>query len=107
MGAVHCIRSRHSTTLSAAEISPPNTAILLKEGVERRLSAIIAADIVGYTRMMRADEAATLMAGDKWDAGLLDELSRTMMDSSICGFGQVAPNPSLCLLRCFDKEIPQ
>ena len=28
----------------------------------RRLSAILAADVVGYTRMMRADETATLAA---------------------------------------------
>ncbi len=28
--------------------------------MERRLAAILAADVVGYTRLMRADEAGTL-----------------------------------------------
>jgi hypothetical protein len=31
--------------------------------VERRLAAILAADVVGYTRMMGADEAGTLGLG--------------------------------------------
>jgi adenylate cyclase len=31
-----------------------------EEGVERRLAAILAADVVGYTRLMGADEAGTL-----------------------------------------------
>ena len=30
--------------------------------VERRLAAIMSADVVGYTRMMAADEAGTLAA---------------------------------------------
>ena len=31
-------------------------------GVERKLAAILAADVVGYSRMMGADEAGTLAA---------------------------------------------
>jgi len=30
--------------------------------MERRLAAILAADVVGYTRLMQADEAGTLAA---------------------------------------------
>jgi len=30
------------------------------QGVERRLAAILAADVVGYSRLMEADEAGTL-----------------------------------------------
>ena len=30
------------------------------DGVERRLSAILSADVVGYSRLMAADEAATI-----------------------------------------------
>ena len=30
--------------------------------MERRLAAILAADVVGYSRMMEADEAGTLAA---------------------------------------------
>ena len=32
------------------------------EGVKRRLAAVLAADIAGYTRMMEADEDATMAA---------------------------------------------
>ena len=32
----------------------------MAETVERRLSAILSADVVGYTRLMRADEEGTL-----------------------------------------------
>jgi adenylate cyclase len=33
---------------------------MINEHVERRLAAIVVADIVGYSRMMEADEAGTL-----------------------------------------------
>lgn len=39
---------------------------------ERRLSAIVAADVVGYTRLMAADEAATLAAFKDHRASLID-----------------------------------
>ncbi len=32
------------------------------DGVERRLTTILAADVVGYSRLMGADEAGTLAA---------------------------------------------
>ena len=32
------------------------------EGTERRLAAILAADVAGYTRLMDADEEATMAA---------------------------------------------
>ena len=41
------------------------------------------------------------MAKGPWDAGLLDELSALMRDASICGLGQAAPNPLLCVLKYF------
>jgi adenylate cyclase len=31
-----------------------------EEGVERRLTTIVAADVVGYSRLMAVDEASTL-----------------------------------------------
>ncbi len=31
-----------------------------EEGVERRLTTILAADVVGYSRLMSADEAGTI-----------------------------------------------
>ena len=43
--------------------------------VERRLAAILAADVVGYSRLMETDEAGTLAA--------LKTLRREMIDPSI------------------------
>ena len=50
-------------------------------------------------------QAAELMQQDDWDSELLTELSAVMMDASICGLGQAAPNPLLCALRYFPQEF--
>jgi formate dehydrogenase len=49
-------------------------------------------------------KAAALMAAPKWDAALLTELSEAMIDASICGLGQAAPNPVLTVLKYFPQE---
>jgi NADH:ubiquinone oxidoreductase subunit F (NADH-binding)/NADH:ubiquinone oxidoreductase subunit E len=51
------------------------------------------------------EKAAELMAHGPWDAALLDELSTLMRDASICGLGQAAPNPLLCVLKYFPDEL--
>ena len=40
--------------------------------VERRLAAILSADIVGYTRLLRADEEGTLARFRDHRAGLIE-----------------------------------
>src|SRR5947209_13758725 len=35
---------------------------LMKQGVERRLAAVLAADVAGYSRLMGSDEVGTLRA---------------------------------------------
>jgi formate dehydrogenase len=50
-------------------------------------------------------KALHLMEQKKWDAPLLQELSQAMMDSSICGLGQAAPNPVLTVLKYFPGEV--
>jgi len=40
-----------------------------------------------------------------WDPALLTELSMLMRDASICGLGQAAPNPLLCVLKFFPDEL--
>jgi NADH:ubiquinone oxidoreductase subunit F (NADH-binding)/NADH:ubiquinone oxidoreductase subunit E len=50
-------------------------------------------------------KALHLMEQKKWDAPLLQELSQAMMDSSICGLGQAAPNPVLTVLKYFPEEV--
>jgi formate dehydrogenase len=51
------------------------------------------------------EKAAKLMADGPWDGGLLDELSAAMRDASICGLGQAAPNPLLCVLKYFPDDL--
>ena len=48
-------------------------------------------------------KASDLMAREEWDLDLLQELSTTMRDASICGRGQAAPNPLLTLVRHFPE----
>jgi formate dehydrogenase len=51
------------------------------------------------------EKTAQLMANGPWDPALLDELSALMRDASICGLGQAAPNPLLCVLKYFPDEL--
>jgi formate dehydrogenase len=50
-------------------------------------------------------KALQLMEQKRWDAPLLQELSQAMIDSSICGLGQAAPNPVLTVLKYFPGEV--
>lgn len=50
-------------------------------------------------------KAATLMQEKNWDASLLEELSSVMVDASICGLGQAAPNPLRCVMKYFPDEL--
>src|SRR5687768_16864291 len=50
-------------------------------------------------------KALQLMGETRWDAPLIQELSQAMMDASICGLGQAAPNPALTVLKYFPKEV--
>jgi formate dehydrogenase len=51
------------------------------------------------------EKAVRLMEAGPWDAALLTELSDLMRDASICGLGQAAPNPLLCVLKFFPDEL--
>jgi formate dehydrogenase len=51
------------------------------------------------------EKAVKLMAQGPWDTALLEELSAAMRDASICGLGQAAPNPLLCVLKYFPEEL--
>ena len=51
------------------------------------------------------EKAAALMATGPWDQALLTELSDAMRDASICGLGQAAPNPLLCVFKYFPEEL--
>jgi formate dehydrogenase len=51
------------------------------------------------------EKALHLMTARQWDKPLLQELSQAMMDASICGLGQAAPNPMLTVLKYFPREV--
>jgi formate dehydrogenase len=50
-------------------------------------------------------KAVRLMQEPSWDGSLMQELSTVMMDASICGLGQAAPNPMLSVLKYFPSEV--
>jgi NADH:ubiquinone oxidoreductase subunit F (NADH-binding)/NADH:ubiquinone oxidoreductase subunit E len=51
------------------------------------------------------EKAVKLMQLGPWNPALLTELSNAMRDASICGLGQAAPNPLLCVLKYFPEEL--
>ncbi|WP_280546840.1 MULTISPECIES: NADH-ubiquinone oxidoreductase-F iron-sulfur binding region domain-containing protein [unclassified Halomonas] len=51
------------------------------------------------------EKMLTLLERDEWRVEELERLSRVMMDASICGLGQAAPNPVLGLLKDFRGEL--
>ena len=50
-------------------------------------------------------KAAALMAAPVWDAATLQDLNQVMVDASICGLGQAAPNPVQSVLKHFAHEV--
>jgi NADH:ubiquinone oxidoreductase subunit F (NADH-binding)/NADH:ubiquinone oxidoreductase subunit E len=50
-------------------------------------------------------KAVNLMKHSKWDEPLLEELSQVMVDASICGLGQAAPNPLRSVVKYFPEEL--
>ena len=50
-------------------------------------------------------KSALLMEAPVWDVPTLNDLGQVMVDASICGLGQAAPNPMLCVQRYFAHEV--
>ncbi|MEO1308330.1 MAG: NAD(P)H-dependent oxidoreductase subunit E [Pseudomonadota bacterium] len=51
------------------------------------------------------EKAVKLMQADTWDQDLLTDLCDVMVDASICGLGQAAPNPIKLVMKHFPEEI--
>ena len=51
------------------------------------------------------EKAVKLMERETWDRALLEELSEAMVDASICGLGQAAPNPIRLVMTHFPEEV--
>ncbi|MCO5099606.1 MAG: NAD(P)H-dependent oxidoreductase subunit E [Burkholderiaceae bacterium] len=73
----------------------------------RNLMAFFRSESCGQCTPCRVGTAKALerMREQSWDAPLLAELSGTMIDASICGLGQAAPNPMLSVMRWFPDEV--
>jgi formate dehydrogenase len=50
-------------------------------------------------------KAAKLMQSPSWDQDTLEDLATVMVDASICGLGQAAPNPIRCIAKYFPEEV--
>ena len=51
------------------------------------------------------EKAVKLMENEEWDRELLEEVCQTMVDASICGLGQAAPNAIKSTIKYFNDEI--
>jgi formate dehydrogenase len=45
------------------------------------------------------------MLAATWDYETLEDLATVMVDASICGLGQAAPNPIRCIAKYFPNEV--
>ena len=50
-------------------------------------------------------KAVTLMSEPNWDKDKLNDLADVMINASICGLGQAAPNPMLSVMKHFPDEV--
>jgi formate dehydrogenase len=76
-------------------------------GAARNLMKFFSEESCGQCTPCRVGtvKALQLMQEKRWDAPLLKELSQAMLDASICGLGQAAPNPALTVLKYFPEEV--
>ena len=51
------------------------------------------------------EKAVKLMENTRWDTELLEEVCKTMVDASICGLGQAAPNAIKSTIKYFRDEV--
>ena len=58
----------------------------------------------GIKRMRQVFDEITEGRGSEKDIEFLEQLSATLVDSSLCGLGQTAPNPVLTTIRYFRDE---
>jgi formate dehydrogenase len=76
-------------------------------GTARNLMKFFSEESCGQCTPCRVGtaKAVMLMEQRSWDQPLIKELSQAMVDASICGLGQAAPNPALCVMKYFPQEV--
>ena len=53
------------------------------------------------------EKAVSIMETGDWDIDQLNDLCTVMVDASICGLGQAAPNPILSVIKYFPHELEE
>lgn len=96
----------HDTFIGSAAVVVLSDQDSIREAAQNMLQ-FFASESCGQCTPCRVgcEKAVKLMGKENWDAGLLDELSETMIDASICGLGQAAPNPIRSVMKYFPEEI--
>ena len=88
---------------------------MAEERVKRKLAAILAADVVGYSRLMGADEAGTLSALKRHREAIFDpavaahsgRIVKLIGDGVIAEFGSVVDAVNCALsVQCSDANRP-
>ena len=76
-------------------------------GVVTNLMAFFADESCGQCTPCRVgtEKMLGMLERDEWDVAALRQLSQVMMDASICGLGQAAPNPVLGVLNHFTERL--
>ncbi|WP_246131747.1 NAD(P)H-dependent oxidoreductase subunit E [Pistricoccus aurantiacus] len=79
------------------------------KAVATNLLAFFADESCGQCTPCRVgtEKMLALLENNEWNAAELERLSQVMVDASICGLGQAAPNPVLSLLRDFRDELAE
>ena len=100
--------------LSSYGIDPENSANAKgKLGLRKALAMKKELNAIRTDTLRALDDVLTdeqleefkLMQAEHWDQDLLEELSTAMVDASICGLGQAAPNPIRLVIKHFGEEI--
>src|SRR5271167_3767250 len=106
---------KHALRSAGSPSGPRLSAFMTEERVNRKLAAILAADVVGYSRLMGADEAGTLAALKHHRQAIFDpavaahngRIVKLIGDGTIVEFGSVvdAVNCALSVQRS-DGALP-
>ena len=96
----------HGCFIGSAAIIVVSTSDDLR-AVLTNLMAFFADESCGQCTPCRVgtEKMLALLRRDQWDEAQLRRLSQVMMDASICGLGQAAPNPVLGALDHFRERL--
>ena len=94
-----CLVGSHAVVIFSDKDSPKHIATNLLQFFEE--------ESCGQCTPCRSgtEKAVKLMERDIWDKEALEDLAIVMADASICGLGQAAPNPLLCVLKYFPEDV--